>query len=84
MPSTRDRRRENPIAGAQTGPDPGDERKTTAPPPSRLRRPGPLDAGPFAADVASFELHLVAENKAPGTIRIYTEAPPVRRRRPAA
>ncbi len=45
------------------------------PPPSRLRRPGPLDAGPFAADVASFGLHLAAENKATGTIRIYTEAP---------
>jgi integrase/recombinase XerD len=41
------------------------------------RGPGPrrLDAGPFAADVASFRLHLAAENKAAGTIRIYTEAP---------
>jgi hypothetical protein len=45
------------------------------PPASRLRRPGLLDAGPFAADVASFELHLAAENKAAGTIRIYTQAP---------
>jgi hypothetical protein len=26
-------------------------------------------------DVASFRLHLAAENKAAGTIRIYTEAP---------
>ena len=52
-----------------------DERKTSAPRSPRLRRPGPLDAGPFAADVASFELHLAAENKASGTIRIYTEAP---------
>jgi site-specific recombinase XerD len=34
-----------------------------------------VDAGPFAADVASFRLHLAAENKAAGTIRIYTEAP---------
>ena len=34
-----------------------------------------MDAGPFAADVASFELHLAAENKAAGTIRIYTGAP---------
>jgi hypothetical protein len=33
-----------------------------------------LDAGPFAADVASFWLHLAAENKVAGTIRIYTEA----------
>ena len=41
-----------------------DERKTSAPRSPRLRRPGPLDAGPFAADVASFELHLAAENKA--------------------
>ena len=47
-------------------------------PPSRQRRgrtPRQLDAGPFAADVASFGLHLAAENKAAGTIRIYTEAP---------
>jgi integrase/recombinase XerD len=34
-----------------------------------------LEAGPFAADVTSFRLHLAAENKAAGTIRIYTEAP---------
>jgi integrase/recombinase XerD len=33
-----------------------------------------MDAGPFAADVASFRLHLAAENKAEGTIRIYCEA----------
>jgi hypothetical protein len=52
-----------------------DERKTSASGPPRLRRTGPLDAGPFAADLASFELHLAAENKAAGTIRIYTEAP---------
>jgi site-specific recombinase XerD len=30
--------------------------------------------GPFAADIASFRLHLAAENKAAGTIRIYTDA----------
>jgi hypothetical protein len=35
----------------------------------------PPEARPFAADVASFRLHLAAENKAAGTIRIYTEAP---------
>ena len=52
-----------------------DERKTIAIPERRWRRPRQLDAGPFAADVASFRLHLAAENKAAGTIRIYTEAP---------
>jgi integrase/recombinase XerD len=41
----------------------------------REYRPRQLEAGPFTADVASFRLHLAAENKAPGTIRIYTEAP---------
>ena len=40
----------------------------------RVRRPGQLDAGPFDADIASFRLHLAAENKAAGTIRIYTDA----------
>ena len=39
-----------------------------------MRRPGQLDAGPFAADIASFRLHLAAENKAAGTVRIYTDA----------
>jgi hypothetical protein len=33
-----------------------------------------LEAGPFAADVASFRLHLAAENTAAGTVRTYTEA----------
>ena len=51
-----------------------DEHETTAVPKRRRRRPRQLDAGPFAADVASFRLHLAAENKADGTIRIYTEA----------
>jgi len=41
----------------------------------RRRRPGQLDSGPFAADVASFRLYLAAGNKAAGTIRIYTGAP---------
>ncbi len=54
---------------------PGDERKTSDSLSPRLRRTGQLDAGLFAADVASFELHLAAENKAAATIRIYTEAP---------
>ena len=56
-------------------PDLRDERKTLAPESGRPRRTGQLDAGPFAADVASFELHLAAENKAAATIRIYTGAP---------
>ena len=33
-----------------------------------------LEAGPFAADIGSFALHLAAEGKAPSTIRNYTEA----------
>jgi integrase/recombinase XerD len=53
----------------------GNKRKTTAVPGRRGRRAGRLEAGPFTADVASFRLHLAAENKALGTIRIYTEAP---------
>jgi integrase len=36
--------------------------------------PGPLDAGPFAADIASFRLHPAAENKAAATIRTYAGA----------
>jgi hypothetical protein len=52
-----------------------DERKTIAVPEHRRRCPRQLDAGPLAPDVASFRLHLAAENKAAGTIRIYTEAP---------
>jgi hypothetical protein len=62
-------------SGEALAPKLRDGRKTSASPSPRLRRPGPLDAGPFAADVGSFELHLAAENKAAGTIRIYTEAP---------
>ena len=53
---------------------PGDERKTLALRPPRVRRAGRLDAGPFAAEIASFRLHLAAENKAAGTVRIYTDA----------
>jgi hypothetical protein len=58
-----------------------DERETTAVPGRRRRRPKHLDAGPLAADVASFGLHLAAGNKAAKTIRIYTEAPLCRRSR---
>ena len=39
-----------------------------------MHRPKSLEAGPFAADVASFRLYLAAENKAAGTVRTYTEA----------
>jgi hypothetical protein len=39
-----------------------------------VQHPGHLEAGPLAADIASFRLHLAAENKAAGTIRIYTDA----------
>ena len=39
-----------------------------------VHRPKQLEAGPFAADVASFGLHLAAENKAAGTVRTYAEA----------
>ncbi|HEY6791910.1 MAG TPA: hypothetical protein VI365_31800 [Trebonia sp.] len=34
-----------------------------------VHRPKQLEAGPFAADVASFRLHLAAENKTAGTVR---------------
>lgn len=61
--------------GCPAGADAGNERKTSAVPGSHRRRPRRLEAGPFAGDVASFRLHLSAENKAAGTIRIYTEAP---------
>ena len=50
----------------------GEERKTSTSQSRRVRHPGQRDAGPFAADIASFWLHLAAENKAAGTIRIYT------------
>ena len=43
-------------------------------PPRRLLRPRKLDAGAFGTDVASFRLHLAAENKAERTIKAYTEA----------
>jgi len=59
---------------ASAGAEAGDEREITAVPARRRRRPRQLDAGPFAADIASFRLHLAAENKAAGTIRTYTDA----------
>jgi site-specific recombinase XerD len=77
MAAVPSRPRRSSASGEALTPKLRDERKTTASlsPRLRLRRPRPLDAGPFAADVSSFELHLAAENKASGTIRIYTEAP---------
>ena len=51
-----------------------DDHETLAAPQRRPRRPKPLGAGPFAADVDSFGLHLAAENKAARTIAAYTEA----------
>jgi site-specific recombinase XerD len=65
------RRKSAYLGGVETG----DERKTSAVSARSRRRLGRLEAGPFAVDVASFRLHLAAENKAAGTIRIYTEAP---------
>jgi hypothetical protein len=51
----------------------GVEPKTSVPQSRRVRREGQLDAGPFAADIASFRLHLTAD-KAAGMIRIYADA----------
>ena len=39
-----------------------------------VHRPKQLEAGSFVAFVASFRLHLAAENRAAGTVRTYTEA----------
>ena len=64
----------SPIPGRLTALDAGDESKTMAVPRRRFPRPKQLDAGPFAADIGSFRLHLAAEGKAPRTIRNYTEA----------
>lgn len=55
-------------------PDRAEENKTITAPRWRTRQPKQLDAGPFAADVASYRLHLAAENKAKKTIGIYTDA----------
>ncbi len=55
-------------------PERAEENETIAVPRCRTRRPRPADAGPFAADIASFRLHLAAENKARTTVGIYTQA----------
>jgi hypothetical protein len=62
------------IAGAVSVPDPWVENKTMVLRRQSVHRAKQLEAGPFAADVASFRLHLAAENKAAGTVRTYTEA----------
>ena len=55
-------------------PGPWVENKTLVLRRQSAHRPKQLEAGPFAVDVASFRLHLAAENKAAGTVRTYTEA----------
>ena len=66
--------RKSPIPDRLTALDAGDERKTMAAPGRCFLQPKQLDAGPFAADIGSFRLHLAAERKAPRTIRNYTKA----------
>jgi site-specific recombinase XerD len=41
---------------------------------TRTREPKNLDAGPYAAAIRSFRLHLSAEGKSPKTVRTYVEA----------
>jgi integrase/recombinase XerD len=48
---------------------PGPRRSSRQP-----RPPGPLDAGPLGADIASFRLHLAAEGKSARTVQGYTAA----------
>ena len=62
------------ITGAVAVPGPWVENKTLVLRRQSVHRRKQLEAGPFAADVASFGLHLAAENKAAGTVRTYTEA----------
>jgi hypothetical protein len=62
------------IPGAGSVPGPWVESKTLVLRRQAVHRRKDLAAGPFAADVASFRLHLAAENKAAGTVRTYAEA----------
>jgi site-specific recombinase XerD len=73
MPSTSNHPKAG-ITGAVSVPGPGVENKTLVLRRQSVHRRKQLEAGPFARDVASFGLHLAAENKAPGTVRTYTEA----------
>jgi site-specific recombinase XerD len=50
------------------------ERKTIVAGTCNARSLRDLNAGPFAADIASFRLNLAAENKAERTVKTYTEA----------
>src|SRR5215471_12368585 len=59
---------------ARAAAEPQEERKMMTVPQPRPRRRKPLDAGPFAAEIGSFRLHLAAEGKAAKTVRTYTEA----------
>ena len=52
--STRSGRRGDSGTGSRLVPNPGEERKISVSRSRRLRRAGQLDAGPFAADIASF------------------------------
>jgi hypothetical protein len=61
-------------ATCQKAASPAGESKTTAGPRRRARQAGQLDAGPLAADIASFRLHLAAEGKSARTIGGYTGA----------
>jgi hypothetical protein len=62
------------ISGAVSVSGPWVENKTLVLRRQNVHRPKQLEAGPFAGDVASFRLHLAAENKAAGTVTTYTEA----------
>ena len=73
MPSTSNHP-EAGITDAVSVPGPWVENKTLVLRRQSVHRPKQLEAGPFAADVASFGLHLAAENKAAGTVRTYAEA----------
>ena len=56
----------------------------TAPRPRTRQQPKQLDAGIFQAEISSSALRLAAEGKAVKTIRTYTEAVQMVRRRPPA
>lgn len=77
MPSHARRTR---ATGAQTRPargrnqDAAGDSKTMPDPRGCSRQSGTADAGPFAADIASFRLHLAAEGKSARTISGYTGA----------
>ena len=61
-------------ANQQMSAGPADENKTMTALRRRPRQPRQLDAGPLAADISSFRLHLAAEGKAARTVQGYTGA----------